>query len=295
MCEPVSSASLAAVASGRPVQLTHALQLTDDIAVFRFELVPSPNVQGLSIRPGQAIVLDFMDWIGPPGYGHMADAAPGSINDDRVRTWTVSSAHHGQKTTWFEITMREMKGGAVTGALFSALRGQPHLTREDQLRLTHPIPSNVVGVTGDFCLTQSIIKTLWIAGGIGITPFISMLSALGQRKDHTCGNVIIALATRDPEVFLRLMNGAAENLPSTIILRIDVFTAVKVIDTNVCDAKAHIQINFHEGRIPMSYWTGVATEREVFICGPGSFGDAAVIGLTDANVPLSKIHREGFY
>jgi hypothetical protein len=67
-------------------------EFSSDIATFRFEVM-SKGSQGLKIRPGEAIVLDFTDWIGPPVYQHMANDAPWSINDDRVRRWTVSSAH----------------------------------------------------------------------------------------------------------------------------------------------------------------------------------------------------------
>jgi hypothetical protein len=96
-----------------------------------------------------------MDWIGPPVYQHMADNAPGSINDDRVRTWTVSSAHGDQDMTWFELTMREMKGGVVTGALFNILREYLSNKREDPVQInTVKVLADIVGVTGDFYMDR---------------------------------------------------------------------------------------------------------------------------------------------
>lgn len=78
--------ALATTSKGLQGRLVSAVQFSSDIAIFRFEATSKPGARGLKIRPRQAIVLDFMDWIGPPVYQHMANDAPGSINDDRVRT-----------------------------------------------------------------------------------------------------------------------------------------------------------------------------------------------------------------
>lgn len=104
--------------NGLRAQLDQAIQYAHDIAMFRFKVInPRPGPTGLKILPGQAIVLDFMDWMGLLVYRHMANETPSSINDDIVRTWTVSSGHEGQDVAWFDLTMREAKQGAVTGAL----------------------------------------------------------------------------------------------------------------------------------------------------------------------------------
>ena len=39
---------------------------------------------------------------------------------------------------------------------------------------------------------------------------------------------------------------------------------------------------------------GVVAGRGVFVCGPGSFGDAAVEGVRSAGVLAEDVHREGF-
>jgi hypothetical protein len=107
----MSTTSSTAVAS-----LSSATQFADDIVTFHFK-VSYRSPTELTIKPGQAIALDFMDWMGAPDYRHMAADAPGSLNDDRIRTWTVSSAHQNKVVTGFKLTMREKKGGAVTTAL----------------------------------------------------------------------------------------------------------------------------------------------------------------------------------
>ncbi|KAH8819357.1 hypothetical protein F5884DRAFT_839420 [Xylogone sp. PMI_703] len=291
--EPESKAT---ASSGHKARLIGATPFGPDIATLRFAVVSKPGLEGLKIRPGQAIVLDFMDWIGPPVYRHMANEAPGSINDDRVRTWTVSSAHEGHDITWFELTMREMKGGAVTGALFNVLREQSpnnelgHAVDIDKLN----IAADIVGVTGDFYMGHGGVKMLWVAGGIGITPFMSMLSALVERDGKDSDDIILALSTREPEIFSKLLQESLQRISPGVRLRIDLFTNKDSTYTPNLE-HGNLQVSVHRGRIQPQYWKEVAEGRDAFICGPGGFGDAAVDGIRAAGVPNSNIHREGFY
>ena len=52
-------------------------------------------------------------------YAHMNRWKPTSLNDDRIHTWTLSSAHVYGKAQTFESTMREKPGRLITGALFT--------------------------------------------------------------------------------------------------------------------------------------------------------------------------------
>jgi ferredoxin-NADP reductase len=275
-------------------RLLSAVQHADEVATFRFEVVSKSGAEPLKIRPGQAVVLDFMDWIGPPQYQHMANNAPGSINDDRVRTWTVSSAHERGDVKWFDLTMREMKGGAVTGALFKVLQEEQSNRTERYVSLyARKIDPEIVGVTGEFVLGLGYVKMLWVAGGVGITPFMAMLNALVERSDSSQGDVVLALATREPKVFLDLIKTPLRSL-TKMKLRLDLFT-----NEDIClghdQAGTNLQIFMHMGRIQPQYWKEVAGGRKVFVCGPNGFGDAAVDGLRAAGVPNDKIQREGFY
>ncbi|KAL4750348.1 hypothetical protein BDW72DRAFT_176016 [Aspergillus terricola var. indicus] len=280
-------------------KLQSARRLSSDLAVLRFRVIPGKSGGArLSIRPGQAVVLDFMDWLGPPQYRHMADNAPGSINDDRIRTWTVSSAHEGGQMSWFELTMREMKGGAVTGALFDVLREHPQEPGR-RVEIEQSVVTDIVGITGDFVLSDKEINALWVAGGIGITPFLAMLEALAsreaEREGKSTGDILFALSTREPDVMLELLQNSLENVPRGVRLKIDLFTRSPV-KTDIGEYQTgKIQVSLHEGRIGPQYWRIVPTEKDVFICGPNDFGDAAVEGLRAAGVPNESIHREGFY
>lgn len=298
-----------AASNSLKARLTHATQFAHDIAILRFEVIgpPGSGSRGLKIRPGQAIVLDFMDWIGPPVYQHMANAAPSSINDDRVRTWTVSSAHGdgNAPTTWFEMTMREAPNGAVTGALFRAIDGDTRENWEKDVRLDNAkdVISDIVGVTGDFHLGtyENENRMLWVAGGIGVTPFMAMLTAIttatNERGSNIKADVVLALATREPEVFLKLIKTSLppRALPQTHKVRIDMFTNQDIGFQTHGLEQMNVDIVAHKGRIPMEYWPTVSDDRDVFICGPGEFGNAAETGLRVAGVPNDKVYREGFY
>ncbi|CEL01194.1 hypothetical protein ASPCAL00782 [Aspergillus calidoustus] len=277
-------------------RLENATNLSEDLAVFRFRVFSKPGAAALRIRPGQAIVLDFMDWLGPPQYQHMADSAPGSINDDRVRTWTVSSSHEKGDISWFELTMREMKGGAVTGALFDILRKQAvgKIGSRVPIDIARPVVVDIVGVSGDFTTGQTQIDALWVAGGIGITPFLAMLDALAKRNEVT-GDIKLAISTREPDIMFGLVRDSFESLPETVRVTIDLFTRSPV-NASLAELQGpNRQIGLHNGRIGPEYWLTISKDKDVLICGPNEFGDAAVEGLQAVGIPNEKIQREGFY
>ncbi|KAJ5753558.1 uncharacterized protein N7511_007711 [Penicillium nucicola] len=267
--------------------LQEATHISHDLAVFKFKVVSEVGASDLKIRPGQAIVLDFMDWIGPPQYQHMANSAPGSINDDRVRTWTVSSAHEQKKVTFFELTMRRVEGGAVTGALNPKSQGQ-HVVFDQ------PISADIVGVTGDFFMGHGKVNMLLIAGGIGITPFLAMLSALAERGPNINGEVSLVLSTREPELMFNLMKSALERISATVKVKIDLFSHASKLNLSNSNLSSRV-ITTHPGRVSPDIWKQFSRDKEAFICGPNSFGDSVTDGLQAAGFSLTQIHREGFY
>jgi NAD(P)H-flavin reductase len=287
--------ALASAGVDHKAKVVSILQLAEDIAVFKFQVIPSPDRKDLMIRPGQAIILDFMDWLGPPAYQHMADDHPQSINDDRVRTWTVSSSHESELPLWFEMTMREMKGGAVTGALFDLVRHHPRRKLGELVQVNSNVVAGVIGVAGDFFIKPGSVKLLFVAGGIGLTPFLSMFDALGNRGGNAQGDIVLALATRDPDVFLQLIEMSLAKVSSKIGIKIDLFTEQERVNIDCLKHLDNCIIHAHKGRIPLEYWPQNEKDRDVFICGPGGFGDAAVEGLKKAGVSFDRIFREGFY
>ena len=275
---------------GTYVLLTKVDLLSQDLAVFRFE------IQGtaVEIAPGQHIALDFTDFVGPQQYAHMNPWKPTSLNDDRIRTWTVSSAHVDGKTRAFELTMREKPGGVVTGALFAVARKleefMPYVM-EDCRALEMVV--RLVGVAGEFVLPpiqDSVMrkKLLFVAGGIGLTPFLSMLKAIGKRDEER--DVVLLISTREPEVLLNLVGETIPPPSAKLKLAVHVFSSREIPDLDT----PGVEIKKHSSRISQSFWVNGSEdldEREIYLCGPPEFNKAV---LEYSGLDVGRIHSEGF-
>ncbi|KAJ6127114.1 hypothetical protein N7523_002726 [Penicillium sp. IBT 18751x] len=135
--------------------------ITPNICRFRFRYnSPKP----ISWTPGQYATLSFQDEL-DMGYSHMRDDDPASLNDDYVRTFTVSSyPDRGLANNEFEMTIR--RHGNVTNHLFRT---------HERAGLEVPLK----GFGGSFHIathTGSIVP--FVAGGIGITPLLAQLPDL---------------------------------------------------------------------------------------------------------------------
>lgn len=138
--------------------LIHKQRITPTISRFRFRIeTPTDDTKW---KPGQYVALGFEQEL-DMGYSHMRDDDPKSLNDDYLRTFTVSSMPDHNE---FEITIRKV--GVVTSFLFR---------QNDRAGFDVPI----IGFGGEFHLHQTEEETISIvAGGIGITPFMAQFSSL---------------------------------------------------------------------------------------------------------------------
>ena len=136
--------------------------LTPTIARFRFS-ISDPKAAG-QFKPGQYVALAFEDELSM-GYSHMRDDDPKSLNDDYMRTFTISSPRGGSlPEDEFEITIRKV--GIVTDFMFR---------QNEKAGLEIPLR----GFGGEFTITQEEGEVVpFVAGGIGITPILAQLSEL---------------------------------------------------------------------------------------------------------------------
>ncbi|KAG6916401.1 hypothetical protein DXG01_006980 [Tephrocybe rancida] len=273
---------------GATALLTRIEMHSSTLATFTWE--PSEK---LSIVAGQAAILDFTPLLGAQAYQHMAPSNPASLNDDRVRTWTVSRS----STESFSLTMREKPGGAVTGALFSIAR-KLQAVRPTLLEDARPLALTVglVGVSGEFVLPPTprygMQKLLWLAGGIGVTPFVAMIRGLDPEAKY---NVHLVLSTREPEVLLPLLEEALlshqHNAGSTFAF--DVFSEKDVPDLK---NEKGVVLRKHRGRVARALieLDSDVGEKEVYLCGPVAFEEAVLGILGDLGVDKARVRREGF-
>jgi len=154
----------------------------------------------------------------------------------------------------------------------------------------------LVGVAGDFVLppiqdsllTAAGKKLLFVAGGIGITPFLSMLKAIRERGEER--DVLLLMSTREPTVLLNLVAEAISPLPEKLKLVVHVFSSQEILDLDI----SGVEVHKHASRISQSFWAnGVedVDEREVFLCGPPEFNKAI---QEFSGLEPDRIRSEGF-
>lgn len=139
------------------------------------------------------------------------------------------------------------------------------------------------GPYGAFTIGNPADMHVLIAGGIGITPMMSMIRTLADRNDTR--PLVLLYGNKDWEStsFREELIALSTRLDLTVI---------------------HVLSNPHEG------WTGEAgfidadlfkrylppgyADHEYFICGPGVMMDAIEAALSEMKVPLQKYHSERY-
>ncbi|KAI4761846.1 oxidoreductase [Aureobasidium sp. EXF-3400] len=152
-------------------KLLTQIPLTPTISRFRFALS-----NAASYTAGQYVTIDVSEHL-DIGYSHMRNDDPRSLNDDFVRTFTVSSSpglppHPSKRLAddEFEITIRKV--GVVTDFLFKHGLGPEAKGSDLEIGIKGFGGSFVVEQTGD----ESAVA--FIAAGVGITPLMPCLPSL---------------------------------------------------------------------------------------------------------------------
>jgi ferredoxin-NADP reductase len=259
---------------------------TPTVATFTFT-----SSSPIWIKPGQHVIIDLTAFVGKGSYQHMAhEGLESSLKDDCIRTWTVSSSHTSATQT-FELTMKEKPNGAITGRLFNMARALSW-RRPELMEDTSPLGINLglVGVGGDFTLPTKTTKLLFVAGGIGITPFLSMLSSMSASDRGGAWDVILIISTREPQLAEELVRTAlGANPPTNIHFTLHLFTSRAV-------PSLPSALTIHGGRLNSAFFQTIADvrDRAVYVCGPISFEEMVMQGLQDAGVKHETIARENF-
>lgn len=131
------------------------------------------------------------------------------------------------------------------------------------------------GPLGAFTLAQARTNSfLFIAGGIGITPILSMLRMLPAHADALFFH---GVRSRDDLLF--------QNELKTLSLRQRFFLSEEQ------------QPGYEHGRITLDRVKMLCPDflkRDVYLCGPQAFMDSLIRDLTDAGVPKERLHYERF-
>jgi len=145
----------------------------------------------------------------------------------------------------------------------------------------------VDGPFGAFSVDRkpSASEFVFIAGGIGITPIMSMLRTMHDREDTRVIHLIYAARTLGEMTFREEL----EQLQQQLNLRLHLVPTVAVDDWEGLS-----------GRVESTMLDKLLTQGcrggdcEIYICGPPPMMDALEDTLVDMGVPLQRIHTERF-
>ncbi|MFL9863477.1 FAD-binding oxidoreductase [Paraburkholderia fungorum] len=206
----------------------------------------------LEFRAGQYVTLEF------------------EIDGQTIyRCYTVSSAPHNTQPGDFCITVKHSPDGVVSTWLHR------NFAQGDKLRVSR--------ATGDFVLPEGHRQPLlFIAGGVGITPFISMVRALRTSRDSV--DVQFIQFARLPEDIM--FQGELKDLGEAVNgLRTHFFASTRA------------DSDCHRGRLSEQTLDETVpdwTSRSVYCCGPDGFM-ASMRNLFERRGGASeRFHQESF-
>lgn len=229
---------------------THVRTETHDVKSFLFRPV-SPRL--FRFRPGQFITIEV-------------EIDGGVVN----RCYTISSPPTRPDT--LSITVKRAPGGKVSNWLHDTMK--PGATIK------------ALGPSGDFSFTlHDAPKYLFLSGGSGITPLMSMtrtLYELGEDRD-----VVFVHSARSPRdiIFRHELTMIAHGLD-------------KFRTAFVCEQTGeHRDWSAPTGYLSLPLLKSIVpdlTEREIFCCGPAPYMANVRAMLKDAGFDMAHYHEESF-
>lgn len=288
--------------------LLNAKVHNDTLATFTFQ-----SSRPIEIAPSQNVVLELSDFLRVRSH-QILDWVEGEIteNDDCVRTWTVSIPPTQQEPKLFSITVRQIKGGLITPIMYQIVnklaegRGYNRNIPLDSYKLS----ARLRGIGGDLPIPEPIPvcdggrQLLWVAGGIGVTPFLSLTRYVSQWATMNVGlwDVVLVLSTREPDSILLLLSDALDSLkgmPDLADFSYTLYLFVPLSSTVMIPESwpSSIKIDIHKGRLATDgdFFNQLgAKDREPHICGPLPFILTAMEAMTNAGVNPENVKRERF-
>lgn len=226
-------------------------QETADVKTFRLVACHGGGIP-FSYLPGQFLTLTL------------------PVGDKPIRrSYTMSSSP--TQGYYCEITVKREEHGAGSRYLHDELKV------DDTLEVQAP--------SGKFFFTgKEADSIVLIAGGVGITPMMSITRALTDMAWG--GEIYFIVACQDPEhfIFESELNRLAERHE-----HLHVFAAMSRIEEDID--------GYRKGRLSrdlLAEWVPDIASKWVHLCGAPPMMDATKLMLTELGVPAEKIHIENF-
>ena len=238
-------------------------------AVCSFYLAPADGHPLPSYAPGQ--YLTFKLQVPDPTGGPPRDV---------VRCYSLSDRPHPER---YRITVKRVPAPPTRPDLPAGV-GSNHLHD----RIVEGARLSVRAPSGHFHLVdQGRLPIVLIAGGIGITPMLSILNTLALRSDP-----------REVWLFYGVRNGAEHIMKGHLEGLREVHPNLHL---NVCYSQPNTQDGLgrdyqHEGQIDLQLlrWNLPFGRYEFYLCGPPAMTEALVPALEKQGVAEQNIHYESF-
>lgn len=162
------------------------------------------------------------------------------------------------------------------GRLFFLIKGDGDHTRTLPEQLKVGAPCTLEGPYGRFVFDTDRPRQIWVAGGIGITPFIARLQALAGQASPNAAPVDLFWSTRvlEEEAQRRLTEDAAR-----------------------AGVRLHVLVEARDGRLTMDRIAAAVPEwarSDVWFCGPAAFGHALRAQFSARGLGTEHFHQELF-
>jgi len=228
-------------------RIKEIVNLKDDVRRFSFELLEPTR---MTYDPGQFVLLEVQPEI------------------KMYRAYTISGSN--KDNTKIEVTIKKLPGGYGTNLIFDNFK------EGDTLNLKGPLGN-------ELRVDPSGSELLFIANGIGITPFTATVQSFFERRDyHFRGRATLLYGARYEEDLVY------DDYFEKVAGQSDGFSYYKILSRPRTDryVKGYVTDILKDIQFP--------TETRVYICGTAEMaGDAAEI-LTARGIPADNIHYESF-
>ncbi len=172
------------------------------------------------------------------------------------------------------ITVKRIDGGRVTTHLFETLKPGDHL--------------RVGAPTGGFTVVPEADRQrsyLMIAGGVGITPIISMIEALLDGEPGSRVALIYGSRNQREIIFRERLEKLAQAYPETLTVQL----AIDQPETGWSGPTGPLTADRVRDALDPA-----ETYDAVYLCGPAPMMDALIPALAEGGIPREAIHTEHF-
>lgn len=176
-------------------------------------------------------------------------------------------------SSYFRISVKKEYQGYVSNTLHH------HLNIDDEIEISAP--------TGCFNIIEPSQKSIFISGGVGLTPMIAMLKQLVNQPDHQ-KNIYFIHATKNSDT--HTLKAELEDLAQQHSY-LNLYTAYETPQQKDIFGKDYHQ----KGYLDLSQLAEVcSTQAQYYLCGPKLFMQAQYQTLCGFGINPSQIHTENF-